>query len=225
MHNIIPIKGWAVTCYMIVNGEEVVLIDGGFVGDLKRIEKALTKAGKNFTNLRHILLTHGHLDHTYNIKELVNRSGAKVWGSVLEKEHIMGKYPYKGSAKVCGFLEVLGRTAFGYSSFELDELIEDGQQIPVGGGFQAIHLPGHTAGHFGYLHQPTNILFIGDLFENSWKRVDKSPFFLNTCPEHFPESFRKVINANPSGIYPNHCDKGSPEKHLEELKEYVKKRY
>lgn len=225
MQDIVPIKGLFVTSYLIFGKTEIALIDGGFIGDMAKIKQVLAERGKSVADIDCILLTHGHLDHTYNIRALKKLSGAKVYGSALDIEHIKGKYPYKGSAKMCGYLEGFGRLMLGYHPFELDEYIEDEQEIFVCGGFIAIHLPGHTAGHFGFLHLSTDILFSGDLFENSTKRVGVSPYFLNSCPELLPGSLKRVIDLEPQGIFPNHCKDATPEEHLEKMTAYYHKNF
>lgn len=48
---LIQIRGWLVSCYLLVEGERAWLIDGGFVGDLGRIEKALGGEGLGWENL------------------------------------------------------------------------------------------------------------------------------------------------------------------------------
>ena len=225
MYQIVPIKGLVVTSYLIFGEDEIAIIDGGFIGDLPKIKRLLAKRGKTLADIDHILLTHGHLDHTLNVRSIKEVSQATVYGSPLETDHIMGAYPYTGNAKICGYLERLGRWVLNYQPFELDEYLEDGQPIAICGGIQTVHLPGHTVGHLGFYHLPSDILFSGDLFEHSTMRIGLPPYFFNSCPELLPGSLAKVIALGARGIYPNHCNHASPEIHLEKLIAFYQKHF
>lgn len=215
------IRGLYVNFYLIEWDADLVLIDGGFITDLPRLRKRLQSIGKTFRDISLILLTHGHLDHTANITKIKQLSGASIAGHPADKLHIAGKYPYQGNARICGVLETIGRALFGYTPFELDQELEDSQLINIAGGIRVIHLPGHTSGHCGFYHEPTQILFTGDFYQYDWYREGMAPFFLNSCPERFPNSIKKILKINPRGIYSNHSDRGKPELQYERFGKFV----
>jgi glyoxylase-like metal-dependent hydrolase (beta-lactamase superfamily II) len=215
------VRNTFVSFYLIEWGDELVLIDGGFLGGVSKLNDRLTSIGKSFKDIGNILLTHGHLDHTINISKIKTLSGATVWGHPKDKDHIAGTYSYSGSSKICGFLEAIGRTAFNYQPFVLDTEIEDNQVLPIAGGIRVIHLPGHTIGHCGYYHLPTQILFSGDFYQYEWYREGLPPFFLNSCPGYFTSGIEKILHLNPAGIYSNHCDRSSPEIMFERFRKFA----
>ena len=183
---LIQIRGWLVSCYLLVEGERAWLIDGGFVGDLGRIEKALGGEGLGWENLEGVLLTHGHLDHTHNVAEIVQRSGARVYGHALESEHFAGRGRYAGASRLCGWLEDLGRRAFGYEAVVVDVEIADGEVLTAWGGLRVIHTPGHTEGHCSFYSESRGLIFAGDLCANGIAGLPLVMwpwFFFNTCPE------------------------------------------
>lgn len=60
-------------CYLLINGNEAVVIDPGSEG-----EKILTYARKNGAQIKYILLTHCHYDHICGVESLRNLTGAKL---------------------------------------------------------------------------------------------------------------------------------------------------
>lgn len=204
------IRNPLVCCHAILDRQEVHLIDAGFVGDLKKIHKLLKDLGLSWANVKTVLLTHGHLDHTYNIAQIQKRSAAVLYAHSNEREHISGKHTYKGSARACGFLEACGRFILGYQAPRIDyELLPD-QILPLAGGIKVVHTPGHTQGHCSFLWEKHSLLFSGDLFATGKHRTFLPPRFLNSCPEKLPSSIDKLGNLHLSGMLSNHCDSASP---------------
>jgi len=116
----------------IVGEKELAVIDPGPAID-SHIEKIL-----RFGNIRWILCTHTHLDHSPAAAALKAASGA----------------------------EVLGRPAPAGqdASFRPDLVLENGQRVELLGGItlRAIHTPGHASNHLCYLLEQTKMLFTGD---------------------------------------------------------------
>lgn len=218
------IRGQFVNFYLIEWDNDLVLIDGGFITDLRKLRKQLQSIGKTFRDIDLILLTHGHIDHTANITKIKVLSGAPVAGHPADKLHIAGQYPYKGNARICGALETIGKALVSYTPFELDNELHDDQRLDTAGGIRVVHLPGHTVGHCGFYHEPTQILFSGDFYQYDWYRQGLAPFFLNSCPECFPDSIKKLLKLNPKGIYSNHSDRAKPELQYERFGKFVSKK-
>src|SRR5437867_3617238 len=140
------VRGWFVWSHLLITGRELVLIDTGLIGDARRIRRAVEKLGE----LKAILLTQGHLDHTANAAELQDWIGAKVYAPFGDEDHIAGTHRYRGVARVCGWMEAAGRAVLSYRPPRVDVWIRDGDELPFWGGLRVIGVPGHTAGHVGY---------------------------------------------------------------------------
>ncbi len=116
----------------IVGDEELAVIDPGPAID-SHIEKIL-----EFKNIRWILCTHSHLDHS----------------------------PAAAALKAATGAEVLGRTAPAGqdASFKPDFVLEHGQRVALVGSLtlRVIHTPGHASNHLCYLLEQTRMLFTGD---------------------------------------------------------------
>lgn len=200
------IRGIMGCCHLLLDGERTVMIDAGLVGERFQIARALKRAGLSTRSISAVLLTHGHLDHTGNLRWIVDESGAKVYAHPLEQEHIEGRYGYTGLSRWCGRLEAVGRALIGYRSTGIDVPLRDGDELPFWGGLRVIHLPGHTAGHCGFYSATHDILFSGDMFASYFFNVHRPPAILNSRPELLASSFRKMSELGARYIVPSHYD-------------------
>ena len=193
--------------------QEAVLIDTGLAGEMGRLAAMLERIGLRWKDIRAILLTHGHLDHTGNLARIKELTGAPIYAHPAEQRHIDGKYPYRGGARLCGAMEAFGRAVLRYRGAAIDEPLASGAKLPFWGGLEVIHLPGHTEGHCGFYSERFDLLFSGDLFACYWFSTHLPPFFLNSCPEKLPASVRRVIELSPRYLVPNHYDRSDHERH------------
>ena len=147
-----------VHAHLVVVDDGVVLVDTGLPGRSGRIEQALREARKTVGDVRTILLTHWHADHTGTAASVHRQSGARVVAHAIDAGVIDGTEPLRLStvqrlaARMTGTAEPVA----------VDEpLRQDGQfSVP---GFTAIHTPGHTAGHLSFLlDRDGGVLFAGD---------------------------------------------------------------
>ncbi|MBC7368690.1 MAG: MBL fold metallo-hydrolase [Undibacterium sp.] len=99
---------------MLVSHGAAVLIDTGLMGAMRELKIVMGKLNLAPTALKAILLTHGHLDHTLGLAEIRTWSGAQLYAHPAEQIHIGGCFPYRGPARVCGWLENAGRMLFNY---------------------------------------------------------------------------------------------------------------
>lgn len=224
-HQIIEIRGLFVSNFIIYNEKEVVLIDGGFLGGIRLLKKTLASIGKTLKDIDLILLTHGHLDHTYNLHKLKELTNVPIASSASEQPHIDGCYPYRGITRICGLMEWLGRMFFGYRPIGLDDHLVDHQRLEICGGIRVIHLPGHTVGHLGFLHEPSKTLFSGDLVRISSSEALLPPFFFNSCPTQFRDSFDKLKELELNGLLSNHSHQLNKKEQLHRFLTLKEKRF
>jgi glyoxylase-like metal-dependent hydrolase (beta-lactamase superfamily II) len=199
-----PIQSLLVSCHLLVDGNEAVLLDTGLVGEPGRIRRLVRRLGLAPDSVKAVLLTHGHLDHAGNVAWVKQWTGARVFAHPAEQAHIDGRFPYRGVNRWCGRLERAGRFVFGYRRTAIDEPLADGQVLPFWGGLRVVHLPGHTAGHCGFFSERHGLLFSGDLFVSYRSRASLPPPIFNSFPELIPASLEKVRKLDPPGIVPSH---------------------
>jgi glyoxylase-like metal-dependent hydrolase (beta-lactamase superfamily II) len=221
--DIAQVRTPGVMFHVVREPDGLYLIDAGFIGALTALGRTLRRLGWGELPVRGVLLTHGHLDHTLNLRSVQVRFGAWVAAPRLDESHLLGRHPYRGSARICGWLEALGRALLRYKSCAPDRWLQEGDELPILGGLRVIGLPGHTVGHVGFYSASRRLLFTGDLFASHWFLVHPPPFFLNTAGKQLPQSLHKALGLELSGVIPNHGDRASPEEHLRRLRSLVKR--
>jgi len=200
------VRGILSVPHVLVDAQGVVLLDTGFPGDGRRIRREVARLGFTATEVRAILLTHGHIDHAGCAAELKEWSGAKIYAHPLEQAHLDGVYPYRDAARVCGALEAAGRAVTGYRAAKIDVEIADGDELPLWGGLRVVHLPGHTVGHCGFYSARHGLLFSGDLWVRFMMRTQASPRIFSDAPELVCASLRKAQALRARWIVPGHYD-------------------
>ena len=145
-------------CYILHNGSDAVVFDPG--GDYHKIKSFLTN---NNLNVKYILATHGHFDHTGAIAEIKEDYNAKFY---IHKDDMV--LIDKGATH---------SAIYGVGVYKKpipDVFLNDGDIIEeLGVKIKVIHTPGHTAGGVSFLIEELNILISGDtLFYESIGRTD-----------------------------------------------------
>ncbi len=113
------------------------------------------------TDLRYILLTHGHFDHIIGVKSVKEKYGVKVVISKADE-------PMLSSAK----LSLAAFCNAPQNNVEADVIVEDGDEITLGETkIKVMATPGHTSGSVCYIAE--DCIFSGDtLFCCSCGRTD-----------------------------------------------------
>ncbi len=141
-------------CWLVIDGDNALVIDTGSPGNARRIARYATEAGVG-DKLTHIVLTHADIDHGGSARELKRLTGAKIAiheaeeAFLSERGNLPG--PFRWASKA---MPGLSRSA----DFTPDVLLNEGDQI---GSFQVVHTPGHTPGSI-CLWEPGKIIFVGD---------------------------------------------------------------
>lgn len=150
--------------YLVACGASVALIDSGAGLEPERIEAEIREAGFAPERISHLLLTHGHADHSGGAAHFHERSGCAV----------------VASPEVAGFME-RGDTGaisldfakqagiyppdYRWAACPVAAMLDDGQSIQVGDcAFTAIATPGHATGHISFMMDGEYgpVLFAGD---------------------------------------------------------------
>jgi glyoxylase-like metal-dependent hydrolase (beta-lactamase superfamily II) len=195
-------------CHLLIepDGRGAVLLDTGLVGEPALIRWRLRQLGLGPSDVRAILLTHGHVDHAGNLAWAKAWTGAPIYGHPLEQAHIDGTFPYRGVNRWCGRLERVARAVLGAGApVAIDVPVADGDELPFWGGLRVVHLPGHTLGHCGFFSASERVLFSGDLFASYFFNVHLPPRILNTEPAMILTSLDKAAQLA-DFIVPQHYD-------------------
>ena len=165
------------------DGERVVLDPGPDIAS--HIEKILA-----FGNIKWILCTHTHQDHS----------------------------PAAAAIKAATGAQVLGRPAPAGQdeSFRPDFVLENGQRVDLGSVvLRAIHTPGHASNHLCYLLETTKMLFTGDHVMQGSTVVINPP---DGDMRAYLQSLEKLLDEDIAIIAPGHGYLiGAPKKELRRL--------
>lgn len=175
-------------CYLLPMDEEgtCILVDPG--DEAPRILELLELRGQR---VAYIVLTHGHLDHTAALPDILlalSGRGERPLVAIHGKDaHYLGPEGEESNRRVFEAIRAMGY--FRHYSRPLpgaDLILEDGQTIP-GSSWKVIHSPGHTAGSICLHHAGLGVLVSGDtLFEAGVGRTDG--------PDSDPEALARSIS-------------------------------
>ena len=154
---VIPVGYLQENSYIAYDEDKVaVVIDPGDEG--QKLVEAIRNRG---LDVRYILLTHGHFDHTGAVMEIKNEFGAKLCVSGEDAEMLTDPQ-----------LSLAMRQRWKPEDISIDWLLSDGDVIEAGKmRFEVIATPGHSKGSVTYRCE--NVLFTGDtLFQGDCGRTD-----------------------------------------------------
>jgi glyoxylase-like metal-dependent hydrolase (beta-lactamase superfamily II) len=155
--------------FLIDNGSELILIDTGLSAkSIEHISKELSEHGKSLNDIKHILITHAHLDHVGGLIAIQNQTAAKTYAHHQEAPIIRGEKPMPvakrsdlgGLSWLMSFVIKSGLN----KPAQVDVEVNDGTELDdILPGLRVVGLLGHTYGHVGYWWSKHNILFAGDV--------------------------------------------------------------
>lgn len=167
------LKMGMVNAYLLATDDGLVLVDAGWPNKTAAIFTAVQESGHNPADIRHLVLTHGHIDHAGSAAEVLRRTGARSYAHAADLELITkGVAERPGTTVTPGMIPAIAYRLFikpggtTYEAFAVDQTLEDGQTLPMAGNIEVIHSPGHCAGHIALLLRQEGILIAGDICSN-----------------------------------------------------------
>jgi glyoxylase-like metal-dependent hydrolase (beta-lactamase superfamily II) len=101
-----------------------------------------------------------------SLDALQKATGARTYAGKIEAEYIAAGKPsretHPSGFSLRNILFALIRPFFKATPFQVDEILTDGQSLPVLGGLRVVETAGHTPGHISLFAPEVGILFCGD---------------------------------------------------------------
>ena len=174
---------------VLLADERMAVVDTGISGNGEAIVSYIRKIGRSPSDLRWIIVTHFHFDHSGSAAELHELTGARIVahkdetepcpdGTLLLRKGNEGESPptwYRWAQRVAG-----GgggprppREPRRFPDTPVHETVEHGDVVPCMAGLQIIHSPGHTPGSISPLLTGPRALFLGDSVLNNIDRLSR----------------------------------------------------
>ena len=157
--------------FLIEGDDGLTLIDAGFPGREAAVFQAIRALGRSPDQLEHLIFTHGHPDHIGSAAAIVRETSAKTYMHPHDIPMAESGGPFRPMRPAPGLLgQVLCRLFFDPDQrtepVTIDQPLSNGEILPIAGGIEVIHTPGHCAGHVALLWRSRRTLFAGDVCTN-----------------------------------------------------------
>lgn len=124
--------------WLLESTDGLILIDTGMPSTLTEILEKIAALGYDVRDVRHILHSHGHIDHIGSTAALVRMTGARTYIGRGDEDTVSGRDGLQYTNEF--------RMPF-EGAFLPDVIIEDGDRLTIGNRtFDFIASPGHTRG-------------------------------------------------------------------------------
>jgi hydroxyacylglutathione hydrolase len=212
------IDGVNANSYLIIKGKEATLIDTGLPGSAKKILSYAEKNGLKPSDIKTVVITHHHPDHTGSLCNIVKASGAKVAVHAEDAGYVSGKKKQAIKVKnIRTFLFKVLRRFFGSKSIEPDIILKEGDRVD---DFTVIHTPGHTPGSISLYDQDRKIIFVGDALRYVKGIIQGSPELFSSDHAMAKQSISKIANLEFDILLSGHGQPLMP-KASDRVKEYA----
>jgi glyoxylase-like metal-dependent hydrolase (beta-lactamase superfamily II) len=158
--------GGRVSAFLIEDSGELSLVDTLFEDDARLVLEAIRGLGKSPSDVKRIVLTHGHRSHLGGLAALKRASGAKIYAHAWEADIVSGDrraQPVtllpKQSLKLIPFQLGLRFNRPKHDPCPVDETLAEDDAF---GPLQVLHAAGHTPGHLAFYWPERSFLIAGD---------------------------------------------------------------
>ena len=178
-----------VSNFYIVLDKEIFVVDTGMPGNADKIIKYLEKELHHEPkDIKTIVITHHHFDHTGSLDKLKMITGAKVAISGEDAEYLTDEKSQAGSALMVPLIKLLN-FIYRIKPVNPDIILQEGDHV---GDYQVIHTPGHTPGSI-CLYNPINkVIFTGDNLQYANGKIKGPGSRLIPEPEQYKKSIEKL---------------------------------
>jgi glyoxylase-like metal-dependent hydrolase (beta-lactamase superfamily II) len=183
--------------YLVVE-HDITLIDAGSPGSGKRILEALRELDRSPEDIKHIVITHYHIDHVGGLRELQDFVPARTGVHLAEASHVESEEPLPNPfihpllARICE--PFLLRQDPGAA--RVDVHLNDGDELPGLGGMRIVHAPGHTAGSISIYFPSRGVLLVGDAMQYKFGRLMLPSRMFTQDMREAGESIRKLAQLD-----------------------------
>lgn len=209
-----------IASFLIKTDDGPILIETGPHSTLPILKKGIEEAGFAFEDVKHVFLSHIHLDHA-GCAWAFAEHGAKIYLHPFGQKHMANPEKLLASAKRI-YQDQMDRLWGTLKPIPKEQLItvEDNEVVKIGKTrLRALFTPGHAVHHIAW--QMGKHLFAGDV---AGVRIDTG-IVVPPCPppdiniEDWNASIRRILNKRFDSLYLTHFGKiDNVKEHLKELR-------
>lgn len=169
--------------HIIKTNEGLILIDPGYRDGLFMVVESIYKLGFKLEDIKYIINTHWHRDHTEGTRALAEISGAKT---------LIGEYDCENAKKY----------------FAPDILIKDGDTLTLGETtVRFVYTPGHTKGTVSFFFdtEENGVTYRVGMFGGAGANtLKKGAFDYDNCREDYRNSLNRLREERVDVFIGNH---------------------
>lgn len=213
-----------IASYLVVGPEGPVLVETGPASTLPNLRARLAQFRLQLANIKHVLVTHIHLDHAGAAGWLA-RNGAQIYVHHVGAPHLVDPANLlKSAARIYGNeMDNLWGKVLPVPENQVTALQDNEEFDAAGLQFTALDTPGHAWHHMTY--RLGDVAFTGDAA--GIRIADRNLVDLPAPPPDFKlevwdQTIDRLINENFSAIYPTHFGRiNDPQKQLSDLRKIM----
>ena len=181
--NVYFVGTFQASCHLIDTGEGLILIDPGYSNTLYLVVRSIYELGFKPKDIKYIINTHWHGDHTEATKAMVDLTGAKT---------LIGRYDEEKTKK----------------NFNPDILIKDGDVLALGNvTITFMETPGHTKGTISIFFETEDngkTYRVGMFGGAGANTMAQGHFDYDGCREEYRNSLHRLKNEKVDVFIGNH---------------------
>ena len=178
--------------HLLKTNDGLVLIDTGFPQSLYMLLENMRKFSFDYRDIKHIIHTHGHIDHFGGTRALVEMCGAKTYIGKGDEDAVMGRNELSYCVDFNRELE---------EPFTPDVIIHDGDKLKFGDKeIEFISTPGHTKGTLSFFMDLTwqGKIYRAGMFGGAGLNTLEEDYIKRhnlsfSCREEYAESIKKLL--------------------------------
>ncbi len=194
----IPVQETNGNIYVVVQEGGAIIVDTGIPGKEQAVISFLGLVGLKPSDVKAIVLTHYHLDHSGSAEALRRLTGAKILIHRDDAPYLEGLLrPQLPSTAPREAVEAYRW----FKPVRPDGVLNDGDEVE---GLKVIHVPGHTPGSIA-LYDGSR-LFAGDTLNFRDGRVQGPPPQFTADMDRAVQSVRRLLSLEFDVLLPGHGD-------------------